>query len=347
MRFRSLIAATALVLPLTVLAQQAAPKVEAPKPAGPLPVFDIVEKVKDFGMIAKGERITAVFEVRNTGQAPLQITQVRPTCGCTVADFDREIAPGGIGKVRADVDTASFSGPISKAVIVFSNDPINPQINLVIKADVRSFVEVLPRALILFKNLMSGEPASEKVTLVAADGSDFQITGADAGGGPYQISYRLLPEGERNAELKGVQWEVVITVPAAAPEGMLNHKVLVRTTHPKASEVPINVTGAVRPVVQVIPAQANLGKVRSDAPVGSNVLLVNNRQGSTLEITGAKVDNQYFKTDVIPLQPGQRFQIAVSLQVGAPKGLQKGTLSIATTDPSRKLIEVPVTAQVE
>lgn len=347
MKVRTLMAVALLALPISALAQQAVPKAEAPKPAGAQPVIDIVEKIKDFGMVSKGERVLAVFEVRNTGQAPLQITQVRPTCGCTVADFDREIPPGGTGKIRAEVDTASFSGPISKAVIVFSNDPVNAQINLVIKADVRSFVEVLPRALILFKNLMSGEQASEKVTLVSADGSDFQVTGVEAGGGPYQTSFRQLPEGERIAERKGAQWEVVITVPPTAPEGMLQHKVLVKTTHPKAPEVPINVTGAVRPVVQVIPTQANLGKVRSDAPVGSNVLLVNNRQGNNLEITEAKIDNQFFKTDIITLQPGQRFQIAVSLQVGAPKGAQKGTLTIATNDPVRKLIEVPVSAQVE
>lgn len=346
MRLRHLIAVAALVLPLSAFAQKAAPKADAAKP-GPLPVIDIVEKIKDFGMVAKGERLVAVFEVRNTGQAPLQVTQVRPTCGCTVADFDREIPPGASGKVRAEVDTSSFSGPISKAVLVFSNDPVNPQVNLVVKADVRSFVEVMPRALILFKNLMSGEPATEKVTLVSADNTDFQVVGTDAGGGPYQISYRELPEAERIAERKGSQWEVVITVPASAPEGMLNHKVLVKTTHPKAAEVPISVTGAVRPVVQVIPTQVSLGKVRSDAPVGSNVLLVNNRQGSALEITEAKVDNQYFKTDIITLQPGQRFQVAVTLQVGAPKGQQKGTLSIATSDPLRKLIEVPVSAQVE
>lgn len=347
MRFRSLVGAAVLVAPLAAFAQPAAPKTEAPKPTGPLPVIDIVEKIKDFGTVAKGERLTAVFEVRNTGQAPLQITQVRPTCGCTVADFDREIAPGGTGKVRAEVDTTAFSGPISKAVLVFSNDPLNPQVNLVVKAEVRSFVEVVPRALILFKNLMSGEPATEKVTLVSADGSNFDVTGVDAGGGPYQIAYRALPEAERLADRKGSQWEVSITVPATAPEGMLNHKILVKTTAPKAAEVPINVTGAVRPVVQVIPAQVNLGKVRSDAPVGSNVLLVNNRQGATLEISEASVDNQYFKTDIIPLQAGQRFQIAVSLQVGAPKGAQKGTLKIVTNDPIRKLIEVPVTAQVE
>jgi hypothetical protein len=347
MKFRALILGALLVAPVMVLAQQAAPSAEPPKAAGPLPTIDIVEKIKDFGTVAKGEKLRAEFVVRNTGQAPLEITQVRPTCGCTVADFDRSIAPGTTGKIRAEVDTAAFSGPIAKAVLVFSNDPMTPQLNLVIKADVRSFVEVLPRALILFKNLLSGEAATEKVTLVSADASDFAVTGADAGGGPYKIAYRLLPESERIAERKGPQWEVTITVPADAPEGMLNHRIIVKTTAAKAAEVPINVTGAVRPIVQIIPAQANLGRVKSDAPVGSNVLLVNNRQGSQLEVTETAIDNKNFKVEVIPLQAGQRFQIAISLQVGAPKGVQNGTLRITTNDPLRKVIEVPVTAQVE
>lgn len=347
MRFRALILGALLIAPVMVWAQPATPSAEPPKAAGPLPTIDIVEKVKDYGIVSKGEKLHAEFVVRNTGQAPLEITQVRPTCGCTVADFDRTIAPGTTGKITAEVDTAAFSGPIAKAVLVFSNDPATPQLNLVIKAEVRSFVEVLPRALILFKNLLSGESATEKVTLVSADGSDFSVTGADAGGGPYTIAYRALPEAERIPERKGPQWEVTITVPPTAPEGMLNHKIIIKTTAAKALDVPINVTGAVRPIVQIIPAQANLGRVKSDAPVGSNVLLVNNRQGSQLEITETAVDNQNFKVEVIPLQAGQRFQIAVSLQVGAPKGTQKATLRIATNDPLRKVIEVPVTAQVE
>ena len=36
---------------------------------------------------------------------------VRPTCGCTVADFDREIAPGKTGYIKAKLDTRDFSGP--------------------------------------------------------------------------------------------------------------------------------------------------------------------------------------------------------------------------------------------
>ncbi|MCJ7440882.1 MAG: DUF1573 domain-containing protein [Thermoanaerobaculaceae bacterium] len=344
-----LVAAAAMAQqPAPAAAQQPQPPAAAEKaPEGPQPVIDMVEKIKDFGTVAKGDKIRATFDVRNTGKAPLEITQVRPTCGCTVASFDRTIPPGGTGKIAAEVDTTGFSGPISKAVLVFSNDPATPQVNLVIKADVRAFIEVLPRPLIIFRNVLQGEPASERLVLLSADGSDFKVESAEASGGTYQLAYKELGEKERVPDRKGSQWELTVTVPANAPEGMLNQKIVVKTTAAKAPEVTINVTGAVRPVVQVIPPQVNFGTVAGDALVGQNFLVVNNRQGVELQLSEVKVDNPNFATEVIPLQAGQRYQVAVSMKAGVPKGAQKATVKISTSDPLRKLIEVPIQAVVQ
>jgi hypothetical protein len=344
-----LVAAAAMAQqPAPAAAQQPQPPAAAQKaPEGPQPVIDMVEKIKDFGTVPKGDKIRATFDVRNTGKAPLEITQVRPTCGCTVASFDRTIPPGGTGKIAAEVDTTGFSGPISKAVLVFSNDPATPQVNLVIKADVRAFIEVLPRPLIIFRNVLQGEPASERLVLLSADGSDFKVESAEASGGTYQLAYKELGEKERIPDRKGSQWELTVTVPANAPEGMLNQKIVVKTTAAKAPEVTINVTGAVRPVVQVIPPQVNFGTVAGDALVGQNFLVVNNRQGAELQLSEVKVDNPNFATEVIPLQAGQRYQVAVSMKAGVPKGAQKATVKISTSDPLRKLIEVPIQAVVQ
>jgi len=344
-----LVAAAAMAQqPAPAAAQQPQPPAAAEKaPEGAQPVIDMVEKIKDFGTVAKGDKIRATFDVRNTGKAPLEITQVRPTCGCTVASFDRTIPPGGTGKIAAEVDTTGFSGPISKAVLVFSNDPATPQVNLVIKADVRAFIEVLPRPLIIFRNVLQGEPASERLVLLSADGSDFKVESAEASGGTYQLAYKELGEKERVPDRKGSQWELTVTVPANAPEGMLNQKIVVKTTAAKAPEVTINVTGAVRPVVQVIPPQVNFGTVAGDALVGQNFLVVNNRQGVELQLSEVKVDNPNFATEVIPLQAGQRYQVAVSMKAGVPKGAQKATVKISTSDPLRKLIEVPIQAVVQ
>jgi hypothetical protein len=336
------IAAMLVLVPALALAQEAVSGAGSEAKA----VMEIAEKVKDFGLVSKGEKLKAVFEVKNTGAAPLEISSVRPTCGCTVASFDKLIQPGGTGKIEAEVDTTAFSGPIAKSVLVFTNDPASPQVNLVIKAEVRSFVEVLPRNLIRL-NVLQGEPATEKVILSSADASEFKVTDVDTAGGPYEVKFRELPDKERLPERKGSQWEVAVTVPSNAPEGLLNHKIIVKTTSPKAAEVGLQISGVVRPIVQVIPGEINFGAVAGDAPVGRNIILINNRQGTQLELTKLEIDNPQFTYEVIPLQAGQRYQVAVTMQAGTPKGAQKGTLKISTNDAARKLIEVPIQATVQ
>jgi len=339
-----------LVLPVLAMAQAPAPQQRGPAVAAPKvevdpdgPRIDVAEKIKDYGVVAKGDTIAAVFEVKNTGKAALQINQVRPTCGCTVANFDKTIEPGQTGKVHAEVDTAAFLGPISKAVLVFSNDPTTPQVSLVIKADVRAFIEAKPRPILRF-NALQGEPSSDKVTLVASDGTPFRILGVDTAGGPYQVKYAKLEPNEGEA---GVKWEVEVTVPANTAEGLLNHKIEIKTSSEKAAQVPLTITGVVRPILQVIPPEINFGTVPGDAPIGRNLILVNNRQGAQLELKSAEVDNRDFSVEVIPLEAGQRFQLAVSLPAGAAKGEHKGTLTINTNDPSRSTIKVPVAAVVQ
>ena len=98
------------------------------------PALAIDKAIEDAGNIRAGERIQAVFVIRNEGSAELRITDARPSCGCTVATFDRSIDPGKSGAVRATVETRGMSGPIAKTVTVVSDDPAHPQAVLTIRA---------------------------------------------------------------------------------------------------------------------------------------------------------------------------------------------------------------------
>ena len=49
----------------------------------------------DYGNIYKGDNGVCQFTFKNTGKAPLQITNCRASCGCTVPSWPKEpIAPG-------------------------------------------------------------------------------------------------------------------------------------------------------------------------------------------------------------------------------------------------------------
>ena len=89
-------------------------------------------EVIDYGTIEKGSDGVRVFEFTNTGNAPLIISSVRSTCGCTVPEKpDEPIMPGDTGEIKVKYDTNRVN-PIRKTITVISNAD-RPTIALKIK----------------------------------------------------------------------------------------------------------------------------------------------------------------------------------------------------------------------
>lgn len=78
-------------------------------------------ELHDFGIIQKNKPVEIKFMVKNTGNAPLVIINVEPSCGCTAADYTKTpIMPGQKGYVVATYN-AEDSGNFSKSVNVTTN----------------------------------------------------------------------------------------------------------------------------------------------------------------------------------------------------------------------------------
>ncbi|WP_103071922.1 DUF1573 domain-containing protein [Aquimarina sediminis] len=78
-------------------------------------------EVVDYGEIAKGSDGVRQFEFTNTGNAPLVISRVYSSCGCTIPKKPEEpIAPGATGIIEVKYDTKRV-GPIRKTITVYSN----------------------------------------------------------------------------------------------------------------------------------------------------------------------------------------------------------------------------------
>ena len=77
--------------------------------------------VIDYGTIEKGSNGVRTFEFTNTGNAPLVISNVKSTCGCTVPKKPKDpIMPGETGEIEVKYDTKRVN-PIRKNITVFSN----------------------------------------------------------------------------------------------------------------------------------------------------------------------------------------------------------------------------------
>jgi len=94
----------------------------------------------DFGSIPQGQVATAEITVRNTGQGALKIEAVSTSCGCTSARVEpTTIPPGGEGRllIRYDSGLHPDSGPVRRHIYIASNDPDEPEVEVIITADVQ------------------------------------------------------------------------------------------------------------------------------------------------------------------------------------------------------------------
>ena len=83
-----------------------------------------VDSVKDFGLVPQGEQVKIVFHFINAGNKPLFISNVRPGCGCTLADFTKSaVLPGNQGEVTAQYDSnhGTPGQQVHKTVMVTCN----------------------------------------------------------------------------------------------------------------------------------------------------------------------------------------------------------------------------------
>ncbi len=86
------------------------------------PVITFAVQSLPFDSIIQGTVVEREFTFKNTGKAPLIITDVSVGCGCTVTEFPKEpIAPGKSGKIRVTFNSANNMGPQDKAATVKSN----------------------------------------------------------------------------------------------------------------------------------------------------------------------------------------------------------------------------------
>lgn len=89
----------------------------------PQPVITFDEEIYNFGTIAIGEKVGHTFHFTNTGKAPLVISQVVPSCGCTtLKDWPQEpVFPGENGKITVEFNSTGFPGAVEKTISVSTN----------------------------------------------------------------------------------------------------------------------------------------------------------------------------------------------------------------------------------
>jgi hypothetical protein len=97
----------------------------------------VSDSVVELGQIIAGEKRTAVYSIKNTGTAPLRLSNVVTSCGCTAPTFPKYlVAPGDSAAIELVFNSAGKDGEVRKSAMIkcnTSNAPFSVAFHAVVK----------------------------------------------------------------------------------------------------------------------------------------------------------------------------------------------------------------------
>jgi hypothetical protein len=113
----------------------------------------------------------AHFKYKNSGDKPVKITSVHPSCGCTTAALAKDVvAPNDTGEITATFNIGGRAGVQTKTITVTTDDQAQPTV-LRLTATIPKLLEVQPIFLFWSANdVLKPKPVTVDV------GEDFPVT---------------------------------------------------------------------------------------------------------------------------------------------------------------------------
>jgi len=292
-RFSAIIAAT--LLSLSAVAQEAPAPAAAPAgdaPAGAPRIFS-PEPTFDFGSEDNEGKVQHEFTVMNVGTGTLEISNVKSSCGCTVAELAKKsLAPGEETKVAVTFNLQGKQGPQTKVISVSSNDPDVPVYKLELKGNAVAAIEVEPR-FINYGNVVD-ELLPPQTVKIASNKPDitFNVTGSTpSDAASFATEVKTIEAGKK--------YEVVVTNIKPLPAGIAQGVINVATDDPKRQTIPVRYHATIVGDLDVAPSQINIRLTEDGVPT-QQYMRVAAGKVKTFKILSVETPIPTMEAEVIP-----------------------------------------------
>ncbi len=104
-----------------------------------LPKVEIVQDFFNFDTVAKGKKVSATFQINNSGEGNLIIRKIETTCTCTKYFVTERVVPSGKSMtLNVEYSTMGSTGLQRKFVRIFCNDPTHFVVEFVVQGYVEN-----------------------------------------------------------------------------------------------------------------------------------------------------------------------------------------------------------------
>lgn len=294
------------------------------------PVIRLEERRWDFGQMRQHAEAQHSFRFWNDGNEPLRILEIDTDCGCTAGVAgDTVLAPGKESRIDVTFQSRSAEGKIQKVVIVKTNDPGEPRIDLVVSADVKPWVKINPRTLD-FGEVRRGDTPRLTTLLQGDPGVGFQVK--EVTGGDGHVTWKITPQGAD-------AFQVEATLKPDAPMGKFHQRALVELQHPNIDQERIFIRGFVYSYFVLEEARINFATVRR-GETKTKSLTIQSDGTRPYEITSVRTDNPHLNPKLA--RRGNGYELEVTLNAPEEKIRIIDEVTLRTTDPNAPEIKVEI-----
>jgi len=305
---------------------------------GPHPVIEAAEPVHDFGTIWLGPKLDHSFKIKNAGDKTLEITRVKPSCGCTVAgNYPRQLQPGEEGEFPFSIASTKLHGRFQKSITVTSNDPVTPDLRLQLKGEVKQYVDVSPANANFGK--IVGEEKQVRI-LNISNNTEKKLTAVVAPATDGQFEYELV-ETE-----PGQKFELRVTANPPFATGSLKGEATIKTNVEEQPEIKIVSRASVPARLDLQPSIISLRdsakEAQADSRGVSRVVRFTNYGETPVKILEASADDPAITTTVNERTAGKAYTVLVQFPPDYKVPAGGKLLTIKTDDKQEPELRVKI-----
>ena len=290
------------------------------------------EATYDYGTVWVGPPVKHTFTVKNEGDEPLLITGVKAGCPCiTVAEYDKEIAPGKTGRMTLLLNTHKVGGHATKTRTLSTNDPDHERLTLGFCGTVKHYIQVNPLGGCAFGKVSSDQPTTKTITITNNTGQELKLEPANE---LKHFKYELVPDE------KGSVFQFKVTAAPPFDPGSTSETAVFKTNYPKVPEVQIKCTYYSPPRLEVRPPKIVIDRLL-EADATRVVRFVNNGK-TPIEAGKVTVEDPKLSATIKPGQKPNSFEIRLNIPAGYRPPPEGTALLIHTNDKEQPIITVPI-----
>jgi Protein of unknown function (DUF1573) len=298
----------------------------------------------EFGEVVHGTPVEARIAIRNLGDAPLRIQNIRITKPMQATKIPAQVPPGAGISFAVRLDTAGLQGRFEGKIIITLNDPDEPETTVTVEGNIVPSIQLSPRAA-FYVAANRGQSKQASIEIINHEAEPLTIHKIRHSGERFTTALETIETGKR--------YRLTLSLKADGPAGRSIEPILVHSSSKVHPLIRIIANTYLREKVYTFPDVVDLGSfpiglLRDDQAAAQSLaqtLMVYEAGGTDFRLEMSSELPIRIESERGP--NGDRYQATIRL---VPERLQVGPIAgeiiILTNNREFPRLSVPVTGMI-